>query len=238
MEVRIPGFTLCKEFQATILSLQEECTRVTTESSAPLDDFVHPSMTDEVQIIPDPSIPEFPPCIVVEERPPSSCQIVEEHPSSPKPTKKKDNVFVSTLPRRRTRSTRSTAAAMGWKDMEHAIPILRPLPSITTETATQEPVPSDDMVVTQEPAAQEETVQQDTTIPNLVVTQEPTIQAKTIPQELVRPESTVAPGTSPGCICHTRTSYTNLRGCATCSTFLLKLRRRSRTQQIPGLLNY
>jgi hypothetical protein len=150
-------------------------------------------MTDEVQIIPDPSIPEFPPCIVVEERPPSSCQIVEEHPSSPKPTKKKDNVFVSTLPRRRTRSARSTAAAVGWKDMEHAIPILHPLPSITTETATQEPVPSDDMVVTQEPAAQEETVQQDTAIPNLAVTQEPTIQAKTIPQELVRPESTVAP---------------------------------------------
>jgi hypothetical protein len=25
MEVRIPGFTLCKEFQDTILSLQEEC---------------------------------------------------------------------------------------------------------------------------------------------------------------------------------------------------------------------
>ena len=81
----------------------------------------------------------------------------------------KDNVFVSTLPRRRTRSTRSTAVAVGWKDMEHAIPILRPLPSITTNT-----------------------VQQYTAIPNLVVTQEPVIQPNTIPQELVRPESIVA----------------------------------------------
>ena len=95
--------------------------------------------------------------------------------------KKKDNVFVSTLPRRRTWSTRSTTTAVGWKDMEPAIPILCPLPSITTEDATQEPVPSDDMVVTQEPVSHEEIVQQDTTIPNLAITQEPTIQEKTIP---------------------------------------------------------
>jgi hypothetical protein len=39
--------------------------------------------------------------------------------------------------------------------------------------------------------AQDDTVPQDTTIPNLVVTQEPATQRKTIPQELVRPESTV-----------------------------------------------
>jgi hypothetical protein len=139
-------------------------------------------MIDEVQILPDPSILEFPPCIVVEELPPYSCQIVEEHPSSVKPTKKKDNVFVSTLPRRRTRSARSIAAAVGWMDMEHAIPILHPLPSITIDTATQEPHASDGMVVTQEPVAQEETAHQDTAIPNLYV-----------PQELVRPESIVAP---------------------------------------------
>jgi hypothetical protein len=31
MEVSIPGFTLCKEFQETILLLQAECTRITTE---------------------------------------------------------------------------------------------------------------------------------------------------------------------------------------------------------------
>jgi hypothetical protein len=72
--------------------------------------------------------------------------------------KNKDNVFVSTLPRRRARLARSTATTMGWKYMEHAIPILRPLPSITTEIATQEPIPLDDMGVTQEPATQEETV--------------------------------------------------------------------------------
>jgi hypothetical protein len=57
MEVSIPGFTLCKEFQPTILSLQEECTRVTVESSASLDDSFHHSMSDEVLIISDPSIP-------------------------------------------------------------------------------------------------------------------------------------------------------------------------------------
>jgi hypothetical protein len=54
------------------------------------------------------------------------------------------------------------------------------------------------MVVTQEPVAQKETVQHDSTIPNLVVTEEPTIQAKTIPQKLVRPESTVASEQVPG----------------------------------------
>jgi hypothetical protein len=89
--------------------------------------------------------------------------------------KKKENGFISTLPRRRTPSTKSTTTTVGWMDMEHAIPILRPLPSITTKIATQEPIPSDDMAITQEPTAHEETVQQDTTIPNLAVTQEPTI---------------------------------------------------------------
>jgi hypothetical protein len=108
-------------------------------------------MSDEVQIISDPNIPEFPPCMIVEEHPPSPCEIVEEHPPSPKATKKKDPVFVSTLPRRRTRSVRSIKASVGWKDMEHAIPILHPLSSIVKETATQELVPSNNMVVTQEP---------------------------------------------------------------------------------------
>jgi hypothetical protein len=46
MEVRIPGFTLCKELQETILSIQEECQQIAAKSSAPLDDFVHHSSSD------------------------------------------------------------------------------------------------------------------------------------------------------------------------------------------------
>ena len=66
--------------------------------------------------------------------------------------------------------------------MEHAIPILHPLSSIVKETATQEPVPLNNMDVTQEPTTQDDTIPQDTTIPNLAVTKEPTTQRKTIPQ--------------------------------------------------------
>jgi hypothetical protein len=186
MEIRIPGFTLCKELQETILSIQAECKQIAAESSALLDDFVHHSSSDEVQIIQNPNIAYFPPCLVVEERPPS-----------PKAKKRKTHVFVSTLPRRRTRSARSTEAAVGWKNMEQEIPILHPLSSIVKEvTVTQEPVPSNNMtvtqeptssqnlVVTQEPTAQEETVPQEPVMPELVVTQEPTIPVKrSVPQE-------------------------------------------------------
>jgi hypothetical protein len=100
MEIRIPGFTLCKELQETILSIQAECKQIAPESSALLDDSVHHSSSDEVQIIQNPSIADFPPCLVVEECPPS-----------PKSRKRKTPVFVSTLPRRRTRSARSTGAS-------------------------------------------------------------------------------------------------------------------------------
>jgi hypothetical protein len=169
---------------------QAECKRIAAESSAPLDDSVHHSSSDEVQIIQNPSIADFPPCLVV-----------EEHPPSPKEKKRKTPAFVSTLPRRRTRSARSTGATVGWKHMEQAIPILHPLSSIVKEvTVTQEPVPSNNMtvtqeptssqnlVVTQEPAAQEETVPQEPVMPELVVTQEPTAQEETVPQEPVMPE--------------------------------------------------
>jgi hypothetical protein len=65
MEIRIPFFTLCKELQETILSFQVECKQIAVESSALLDDFVHHSSIDEIQIIQDPIIPYFPPCLVV-----------------------------------------------------------------------------------------------------------------------------------------------------------------------------
>jgi hypothetical protein len=143
MEVRIPGFTLCKEFQDTISSLQAECQRVAPESSALLDDYVHHSSGDEVQILPDPSIPEFPPCMVVEELPPSSSLIIEEHPPSPEP-KRRSSVFISTLPKRRTRSARLAEAAVGWTNIEKAVPILRPLSSVVqNEVVTQEPTSSE-----------------------------------------------------------------------------------------------
>jgi hypothetical protein len=154
MEIHISGFTLCKEFQETILSIiQAKCQQIVAESSALLYDSMRHSSSDEVQIIQDPSIPDFPPCVAVEERPPS-----------PKEKKRKTLVFVSTLPRRITRSTRFTEATIGWKNMEHTIPILRPLSFVDKEvTITQEPVPSNNMTVTQEPASSQ----------NLVVTQEP-----------------------------------------------------------------
>jgi hypothetical protein len=107
MEIRIMGFTLCKELQETILSIQAKCKRIAPESSALIDDFVHHSSSDEVNIIQTPILADFPPCLVV-----------EEHPLSPKAKKRKSPAFVSTLPRRRTRSTRSTRVAVGWKHME------------------------------------------------------------------------------------------------------------------------
>jgi hypothetical protein len=104
---------------------------------------VHHSSSDEVQIIQDPNIPDFPPCLVVEELPPS-----------PKEKKRNTPIFVSTLTRRRTRLARSTEVAVGWKNMEQEIHILHPLSSIVkTMTVTQEPVPSDNMNVTQEPTS-------------------------------------------------------------------------------------
>jgi hypothetical protein len=66
-EIRIPGFTLCKELQETILSIQTECTQITAESSALPDDSVHHTSSNDVQIIADPGIPEFPTCVVEEE---------------------------------------------------------------------------------------------------------------------------------------------------------------------------
>ena len=102
---------------------------------------MHHSSSDEVQIIQNPTIAYFPPCLVVEECPPS-----------PKLKKRKAPSFVSTLPRRRTRSTRSTGAIVGWNHMEQEIPILLPLSYVVKEViVTQEPVPSNNMTVTQEP---------------------------------------------------------------------------------------
>jgi hypothetical protein len=72
--------------------------------------------------------------------------------------------------------------------MEQEIPILHPLSSIFKEISTQEPVPSNNMVVTQETTTQEEIVPQATTILNLAATQEPATQVETIPQELVGQE--------------------------------------------------
>jgi hypothetical protein len=122
MEICIPSFTLCKELQETILLIQARCNQIVVESSAPLDDFVHHSLSDDVQIIPDLGILEFPPCLVVEQCPPSL-----------QATKMKAPTFVSTLPKRRTRSTRSTEETIGWKNMAQAIPILHPLSSIVNE---------------------------------------------------------------------------------------------------------
>jgi hypothetical protein len=118
-EVRIPGFTLCIELQETILSFQNECTQIAAESSTPPDDSTHHTSIDDVYIIADPSILEYPPCVVE-----------EECPVPPPVMKKKTPAFVSILPRRRTRSTRSIEDAIGWKDVEQAILILRPLSSL------------------------------------------------------------------------------------------------------------
>jgi hypothetical protein len=83
-----------------------------------LDDYVHQSMIDDVNIISDPNIVKNPPFMVVEEHPPSSFLVVEECPPYPKAKKRKSLVLISTLPKRRTRSTRSAEAAVRWKNME------------------------------------------------------------------------------------------------------------------------
>jgi hypothetical protein len=99
-------------------------------------------------MIPDPSIPEFPPCMVVEELPASSSLIIEEHTPSHEP-KRRSYVFISTLPKRRTRSTRLAEAAVGWTNIEKAMPILHPLSSVVqNEVVTQEPASSLKSVVT------------------------------------------------------------------------------------------
>jgi len=56
MEIRIPGFTLCKELQETIFSIEVECKKIAVESSALIDDFVHHLSSDEVHIIQNPII--------------------------------------------------------------------------------------------------------------------------------------------------------------------------------------
>jgi hypothetical protein len=144
------------------------------------DDFMHPMSIDDIQIITDPSIPEYPPCV-----------LEEEHPIPPPATKKKTTTFVSTLPRRKTRSTRSVEAAIGRQDMEQAIPILHPLfPMVDAETVPQESTvhvetnPQElvltDTVVTQEPTAPQKIV------PLEPVILEPTVHVETAPQEPVR----------------------------------------------------
>jgi hypothetical protein len=71
------------------------------------DDSAHPMSVENIQIIIDPSIPEYPPCV-----------LEEEQPVPPPTTKKQTTTFISTLPRRKTRSTRSIEAAIGRQDME------------------------------------------------------------------------------------------------------------------------
>jgi hypothetical protein len=170
-EIRIPGFTLCPELQATILSIQTECTPIAAESSAPPDDSVHHTSSNDVQIIADPGIPEFPTCVVE-----------EEQPVPPPTTKKKASAFISILPRRKTRSTSFAEATIGWKAMEQAIPILRPLSStIDEETITQEPVSSSELTVPVETPANNGTGIQEQVRQDEVVTQEPTVQDETVP---------------------------------------------------------
>jgi hypothetical protein len=105
--VQIPGFTLYPELQEAIFSFQNECTQFAAESSVLLDDSMHPMFVDDIQIITDPSIPEYPPCV-----------LEEEHLVPPPVTKKKTTTFISTLPSRKTRSTRSVEAVIGRQDME------------------------------------------------------------------------------------------------------------------------
>jgi hypothetical protein len=135
----------------------------------PPDDFVHPMSIDNVQIITDPSIQEYPPCVVE-----------EEHPVPPLATKKKTTTFISMLPRRRTRSTRFSESAIGWKDMEQAIPILHPL-SFMVDTG----------MVPQEPTDNVETVPQELVLTDTNVTQEPTAHVETDPQEPVLIDTSV-----------------------------------------------
>jgi hypothetical protein len=134
---------------------------------------VHHTSSNDVQIIADPSIPEFPTCVVE-----------EEHHVTPPATKKKASAFVSILPRRRTRSTKSAEATIGWKTMEHAIPILHPLSSMVDEgTVTQEPVSSSQLTMLVETVANDGTGLQEQVMQDEVVPQEPVVQDETVPQE-------------------------------------------------------
>jgi hypothetical protein len=175
--VRIPGFTLCPELEETIFSFQSECAQFPVESSVLPNDSMHPLSVDKIQIISDPSILECPPCV-----------IEEEHPVPPPAAKKKTTTFISTLPRRKTKSTKSIEAAIGKKNMDRAIPILCPLSSILDtetvpqestlhiETDPQEPILTD-TTVTQEPAAPQEIVPPEFEI------LEPPVHVESAPQE-------------------------------------------------------
>jgi hypothetical protein len=195
--VRIPGFrlcpelqetiffTLCPELQETILSFQTECTQFAAESSVMLDDSAHPMSIDDIQIITDPSIPEFPPCV-----------LEEEHLVPPPATKKKTTTFISTLPSRKTRSTRSVEATIGRKDMEQATPILCPLyPMVDVEIVPQKSTVHVD-ISPKEPVLTATTVTQEPTTPQKIVPSEPiilesTIYVETTPQEPVPTATTV-----------------------------------------------
>jgi hypothetical protein len=149
------------------------------------DDSTHPMSVDDIQIITDPSILEYPPCVLEE----------QQHVPPPA-TKKQTTTFISTLPRRKSRSTRSVEVAIGRQDMEQVIPILRPLfpmvdagtiPQESTfhvETDPQEPFLTD-TVVTPEPAAPQKIV-----LPELVIL-ESTDNVETAPQEPVLKDTDV-----------------------------------------------
>jgi hypothetical protein len=212
-KVRILGFTLCTELQETIFSFQNECPQFATESSVLPDDSTHPMSVDDIQIITDPSIPEYPPCV-----------LEEEQPVPPPATKKQTTTFISTLPRRKTRSTRSVKDAIGRQDMEKVVPILRPLfPMVDTETVPhestvhvetdpQEPVQTDTTVTPElvapqkivvpklvilEPTDNVEAAPQEPVLKNTDVPQSSTVHVKTNPQEPVPKDTTVTQESTP-----------------------------------------
>jgi hypothetical protein len=118
--------------------------------------------------------------------------VEEERPIPPPTMKKKAPVFVSILPRRITRSTRSAKETIGWQDMEQAIPILHPLSSMVDEgTVTQEPVSSDKLTVTVETTANDGTGLQEQVMQDVASPQEPTVQVETVPQEPVMTDTVV-----------------------------------------------
>jgi hypothetical protein len=126
---------------------------------------------NDVQIIEDPRIPEFPTCV-----------LEEEQPVPPPSTKKKASSFISILLRRKTRSTSFAEVAIGWQAMGQAIPILRPLSTtIDEETVTQEPVSSKKLTVLVDTPANNGTGIQGQVRKEEVVTQEPTIQDEPFP---------------------------------------------------------
>jgi len=148
----------------------------------------------------------------------------EEHFVPPPTTKKKTTTFVSTLPRRKTRSTRSVEAAIGRQELEQAIPILHPLssmvdtwmvpqePTVHVETDPEEPVLTD-TTITPEPTAPQkivlpelvileptdnvETAPQEPVLKDIDIPQEPTFHVETDPQELVLTDTTVTQESSP-----------------------------------------